>query len=835
MLSESLRFLTPNTHTPFPNVFTMRFATATAVLMTGLLLALVLIPLDRDGGRELLLFFGRFHPLILHIPIGTLAALFVVELIQWARPKLELGKACEIMLWVGVISSIPTIVAGFLLATSGDYDEVLLDRHQWLGWATTFLFSWLLVLRRWASPKPKLLWLYRPLLFVNVVLLTLAGHNGGSLTHGPNYLTRYMPPEMKKALGLGPKVVPNTYVADAGSGSATVDFAHEIVPILRENCMECHGGDESKGGFTINERDLMINTGAIDFENPGNSQLVRLLRIHDEEDRMPPPDSREEPLPEEQIELIERWIAAGLPWEPGYSFGGERYEAPLAMRRPELPKGPAEANPIDLLMEGWFAENKIKPPRPLADATFLRRTYFDLIGLPPTPEELAAFMIDSSPDKRSAVIVELLGRDVDYADHWLTFWNDLLRNAYDGTGFITGGRKRITGWLYGALYTNLPYDEFVQQLVAPTDASRGFIDGIEWRGEVNASQTKAIQFSQNVSQVFLGINMKCASCHDSFTDQWKLADAYSLAAVYSEEPLELTRCDVPTGEMAKAGWIYPELGVIDPELPREKRLEQLAGLITHPENGRMARTIVNRLWQRLIGQGIVESVDMLDLEPWNVDLLDYLAAHLVDADYDLKAVIALIVKSRIYQSESVIVTKGLKQFRGPLMKRLTAEQFMDSVRHVTGSWPKSEAAKIDKVEANVIKAVSAARGLEEWDGRPVRAALTRLDPFQAALGRPNRDQIVSGRPDLLSTLEAIHLANGADFAAMLQEGAAALLASKLSADELVQRTYLAALSRQPSIEEQALAKELIAQGTPEEGMSDFLWAVFVQPEFFYIR
>ena len=131
----------------------MKSAITVAFLMTGLLLALFFMPLERDGGDSLLLFFGRFHPLILHIPIGTLAALFVVELIQWVRPRLQLGKACELMLRVGVISSIPTIAAGFLLATSGDYDAELLDRHQWLGMATTLLCSWLLVARcRAAAP-----------------------------------------------------------------------------------------------------------------------------------------------------------------------------------------------------------------------------------------------------------------------------------------------------------------------------------------------------------------------------------------------------------------------------------------------------------------------------------------------------------------------------------------------------------------------------------------------------------------------------------------------------------------------------------------------------------
>jgi hypothetical protein len=193
------------------------------------------------------------------------------------------------------------------------------------------------------------------------------------------------------------------------------------------------------------------------------------------------------------------------------------------------------------------------------------------------------------------------------------------------------------------------------------------------------------------------------------------------------------------------------------------------------------------------------------------------------------------VTSRIYQSESVVEGGGASKgaFRGPVMKRLTAEQFIDSVRQVTGNWP--QPPKSGKKGPRTLDAIAKARGLKSWDDRPVRAALTELDPFQAALGRPNRDQVVTTRPDLVSTLEAIHLANGPEFASMLREGATALLATGMPTDDLVNRVYLAAFSRPPEPAERDLAMGMIGEGTPEEGMADFLWTIFVQPEFFYIR
>ncbi|MDB5387518.1 MAG: hypothetical protein JWM11_3164, partial [Planctomycetaceae bacterium] len=278
------------------------------------------------------------------------------------------------------------------------------------------------------------------------------------------------------------------------------------------------------------------------------------------------------------------------------------------------------------------------------------------------------------------------------AEHWLTFWNDLLRNDYTGTGFITGGRKQISKWLYQALVTNRPYDEMARELIAPpTPESAGFADGIRWRGDVSAGQTVEIQFAQSVGQAFLGINLKCASCHDSFVDRWKLSESYGLAAIYSTRPLEIHRCDKPIGQTASAAWLFPELGQINPQASQPERLKQLAALMTHPQNGRFTRTIVNRIWHRLMGRGIVHPTDAMQSEPWSSDLLDYLAAHLADHKYDLKATIELIATSQAYQDRVEQMTKDLDDrtyvYAGPRSKRLTAEQFMDAVWQLTGTSP----------------------------------------------------------------------------------------------------------------------------------------------------
>ena len=617
---------------------------------------------------------------------------------------------------------------------------------------------------------------------------------------------------------------------------AEVDFAHEVVPLLQKHCVECHGGDESKGGLSMNTRALVLEADVLEPGHPDKSLLIEVLTAEDPDDRMPPPGKKKAPLNAAEIDVLKRWIAADVPWEEGFTFAKDRYEPPLKPRKVKLPPGPAGANPIDLIVADFFKGKEIKFKGAADDATFLRRVSEDLVGLPPSPE-LLAMLSPGKPLDRAAVVERLLADIQGYAEHWMTLWNDLLRNDYGGTGFITGGRQQVTSWLYPALLENKPYNQFVSELVAPTKESRGFIDGIVWRGTVNASQTPQIQFSQNVSQVFLGINMKCASCHDSFIDRWTLKEAYGLAAIYSEKPLELERCDKPTGEMAVASWLFPELGQIDASKPRDERLKQLAALMTHPENGRMQRTIVNRLWAQLMGRGIVHPVDAMNTEPWSEDLLDLLANHLVDSGYDLKSVLRLIATSRIYQSEADVREdeNAAYVFRGPVRKRMTAEQFLDSIRAVTGVWPKADGAAFKKGGAGgQLAVVMEAHGLKKWDDRPIRTAFGKRDSLQAALGRPNRDQVVTSRPDTVTTLEAINLANGPELAGLIAEGAAKLSAEKDPA-KLARNVFLASLSRQPTTTEMDVAKELLGNAPAAEQVEDFLWSVFMLPEFHYIN
>jgi mono/diheme cytochrome c family protein len=500
-----------------------------------------------------------------------------------------------------------------------------------------------------------------------------------------------------------------------------VDFASQVKPILEASCVKCHARGKAKGGFSLETRPSFLRGGdsgsAVVPGRSRESYLVELVSGLDPDNVMPKKGSRLKPA---QVSLLRAWIDQGARWDEAISFE-RKPTLNLAPRKPELPVGTSRTqDPVDRLMSPYLREHGIPRPAVVLDRLFARRAYLDVVGLLPAPEELDAFVQDPHPDKRDRLVEALLADRRRYAAHWLTFWNDLLRNDYRGTGYIDDGRKQITGWLMNALLDNLPFDEFVRQLVNPNPDTEGFANGIVWRGVVNASQTPQMQAAQNIAQVFMGVNLKCASCHDSFINDWMLADAYGLASVYADGPLEMVRCDRPTGDFAAMKFLYPELGTIDPQAPKPERLRQLADLMTSERNGRLARTIVNRLWARLFGRGLVEPVDDLEAPAWNQDLLDWLAADLVDHRYDLKHTLRLLLTSEVYQWPAVPVPEqaaGAFVFRGPTLRRLSAEQYLDALASITGEWPVLPASEVQLtgVPPAAIDPKAAARPLWIWN------------------------------------------------------------------------------------------------------------------------
>jgi hypothetical protein len=530
-----------------------------------------------------------------------------------------------------------------------------------------------------------------------------------------------------------------------------VDFAGDIEPILSRSCARCHARGQSKGRFSIETREALLQGGregpAAIPGNSADSLLVRLVSGLDPDLVMPEKGPK---LTGTQIGLLRAWIDQGLSWDPAITFARPDPRN-LDPRTPALPPATApDAHPVDRLLTPYFAEHGLEAAAPADDRALVRRLYLDLIGVLPTPAAVDAFVANRSPDKVRHLAAVLLADRHQYAVHWLAFWNDLLRNDYRGPGYIDGGRRQISAWLYTALAGNMPYDAFVRELVNPGPQSEGFTRGIIWRGVVNASQTPPMQAAQNVSQVFMGVNLKCASCHDSFIDDWQLADAYGLAAVYATGPLEMVECDRPTGQTAPMKLLYPSLGTIDPNAPRAARLEQVATSMTSADNGRLPRTIVNRLWARLMGRGLVEPLDDMEQPSWHPDLLDWLASDLVAHDYDLTHTLTRLVTSDAYRRAAVEPPAEDEpfRFRGPLARRMTAEQFVDAVSTVTGVWKATPMGEFGGDVANgSAPALDAAWIWTHAAPEPVRTPQTYAFRASVELSRlPLTAPIVIGHP-----------------------------------------------------------------------------------------
>jgi Protein of unknown function (DUF1549)/Protein of unknown function (DUF1553)/Planctomycete cytochrome C len=553
----------------------------------------------------------------------------------------------------------------------------------------------------------------------------------------------------------------------------TVDYQRDVHPILAARCLTCHSQEKRSGGLSLaTYADVLEGgrSGAAIRPGTGAASLLVQRITGEVEPAMP---LRLPALGAGEIAVIRSWIDEGARATPASAAARPKWEAPLALERPPVPDTvwPRWSAPLDRFVSAYLATRNSPEPTLVDDAVFARRAYLDIWGLLPPPGDVQAFISDAEPDKRATLVERLLADNDQYAQHWISFWNDLLRND-EGANYYseTASRRSITEWLLAALKSDLRYDEFVKKLLNPVlpQDPEGFLVGVNWRGVVSASQTPAMQAAQNTAQIFLGVNLKCNACHDSFISKWKLKDAYAMASFFSEEAkLQLYRCDVAQDQYAGPAFLFRELDRAAPPSLADRRATA-AAIFTDPRNGRLPRTLVNRVWQRLFGRGLVENADEMDGEPWNPALLDWLAIDFVEHGYDIKHLIATIVSSRAYQMPAV-ARRGEPSrtyvFGGPEIRRLTAEQFADAIASITGDWHVYQ----PPARAGTTPGAPPPPGLYTREWRVAASALTR------ALGRPIRDQVYSTRDTQATTLQGLEMVNGETLTHWLHRGARHML------------------------------------------------------------
>jgi hypothetical protein len=490
-----------------------------------------------------------------------------------------------------------------------------------------------------------------------------------------------------------------------------------------------------------------------------------------------------------------------------------------------------EVQPVNYVDEMVFAKlrkMRVAPAELCSDEVFLRRVYIDIIGALPTVEESRAFLVDTAPDKRVKLIDTLLSRP-QFSSVWAMKWADVL-GVRSSQAVKPKGMHRYNDWLRGAIETNTPLDQLVRDLLS---AQGGTFSEPAANYYVQETDPKIV--AENVAQVFMGVQIKCAQCHNHPFERWTMDDYYSFAAFFAQigrkagsDPRETIIYDKKSGEVANlrdGQQMKPKfLGGETPDMQGRDRRAVLAEWLTSPENSWFAKNIANRVWEHCMGTGIIDPVDDVRVSnpPSNPELLDTLAIKLVENSYDLRALMRDICSSHVYQMKTTPRApeyRDERNFANAKVRRLGAEQLLDAVTAVTESKVKFAGLPMGSRAIQVANANSGNVFLDLF-GRPARETACVCER--------------RGEPTLSQTL---HLINGSTLDGAIKDGngrLARLAAAETPSDQIMEELYLAALCRFPTDEEkQKLSEHIASAETPQLGMEDAFWSVLNAKEFVF--
>ncbi|HVW37215.1 MAG TPA: DUF1549 domain-containing protein, partial [Pirellulales bacterium] len=360
-----------------------------------------------------------------------------------------------------------------------------------------------------------------------------------------------------------------------------VDFNRDIQPLLAQRCFRCHGPDKAEGGLKLSQRDgalAELDSGqhAIVPGTPEESELLIRVTAEDESSRMPPEGK---PLKPNEIALLRNWIAAGAAWKNHWAF--ERVERP---QPPAVTDAVWVRNPIDAFVLKRLEDAGLSPASPADPVALVRRVYYDLTGLPPSPEEVDAFTSDPSPAAYERLIERLLDSPR-YGERWGRHWLDLVRYA-DTNSFERDGVKpnawKYRDYVIRSFNDDKPYDRFIREQLAGDELQPGSIDALTatgyyrlglWDDEpadpLQARYDELDDIVATTGQVFLGLTVNCARCHDHKLDPIPQTDYYSLLSFFHEVDTYGHRGQVDLPSQIDVS--PPEVGARHRELAAEKR------------------------------------------------------------------------------------------------------------------------------------------------------------------------------------------------------------------------------------------------------------------------
>jgi Protein of unknown function (DUF1549)/Protein of unknown function (DUF1553) len=509
---------------------------------------------------------------------------------------------------------------------------------------------------------------------------------------------------------------------------------------------------------------------------------------------------------------------------------------------------PELSNPIDRLLFPQLKALRLTPSPLADDAMFLRRAYLDVIGILPTADEARAFLDDPSPAKRERLVDNLLRRP-EFSDYWAQKWADLLR--LEEKALDRKGVRVFHQWVRDAIASGKPLNEFARELIAARGSTYQNPPANLYR-----SLREPYARAEAVAQVFLGVRMQCAKCHNHPFDHWTQNDYHQFAAFFDkidyrvvennrrdkfdlhefdgEQVVFLSR-DRGLKHPRTQAELAPRLLDADRPAPAGDPLQTLADWVANPDNPFFAKAQANRIWFHLMGRGLVEPNDDFRVSNPSVNgpLLEDLAVHLRNSRFDLRALVRLIMTSRTYQLSSHPAGTNAEDdlhFSKSIVQPLKAEQLLDAVAQVTGSRP-----KFDGYPAGTRAGQVAALAQERKSRRGHQA-----EQFLKAFGKPERLLTCEcERSDDMGLVQAFQLLTGE----MLQEMLAdpdnrigKLLVAGKSNRETVEELYLAAISRRPTADEAARLTTFIGKAKDRRAaVEDVAWGLVNSKEFLLRR
>lgn len=535
-----------------------------------------------------------------------------------------------------------------------------------------------------------------------------------------------------------------------------------------------------------------------------------------------------------------RVSVSGVPGEVAVMV---RFQGQVDVFRSVIPQGvevtnlPAVRNFVDGHVFNKLVQLGIPPSELCDDSTFIRRVTIDIAGRLPTLEETTAFLDDASPDKRDRLVDRLVDSD-GYADYFANKWSNVLRNKRRNNN-----DQRYTyafhDWIRQAMASNMPYDQFVREILTASGDAQTH-PPVAWYREVGSSS----QRMEDTAQLFLGMRLGCAKCHHHPFERWSQQDYYGFEAFFSQvatksskyNPQQNTpdsvfvKVEVPQSVNPRTNLPVPPTGLgAEPlEVPAyEDARHAMVDWMVNPDNPFFARAVVNRYWKHFLGRGIVDPEDDLRVTnpPSNPELLDALAQHFIEHQFDLKDLVRTICKSNAYQlaaNPTPLNRLDRQNFSSFQPRRLSAEVLYDSINQLADFQ-----SNFGGVPSGTTAVSLPDNGFNSY--------------FLEVFGRPEAESACECErsPDA-NLSQSLHLLNSNDVQGRLQNGNG--LAISLANDETrddaqkLEEVFLRAYSRRPTAEESAFLVERIeGYANARQAYEDVLWAVINTKEFQFVR